>query len=473
MDHLGERYYSKKYPSVSKVELAEAYDNGDLSLDELKVLQYTAYKALTGGGIEEQQKKEGTQSTLLIKGAVTTVVGDKIKVNTKDEKGISIQSSINHLVKEQKITSQGLDKVGIRKIINYGLMKPEGGAIDKAAKESSLQEKSYSFIHLTFQEYLAGQYLFERMKGGNAEERAKVAQYIAEQRTEPRFLMMLKFMAGIVTSEGQDIDETESPNAKAEAQKLVNIFWDAVTCNVDGVLELGSETKIGLLMHLLSQAKVNGQLDQRIPNLKEMEQMIDILVLSDLSKWGNQLKESDYMSENIKSAIIETMKTGDASKSIEKVKEIIEGASTELKESAKAVVTSEVQTEFQTANDETKIRVTEIFNNLISRFTEQELKDSFTFFKETITNNANWKLTKSALGGMTKIVQQMKLISTQTEGLTEIFSQLIEDANLVKQTVDCLVNINKSTGSGELTKSVFEKIIELKGKMGAAYAIGL
>ena len=39
------------------------------------------------------------------------------------------------------------------------------------------------------------------------------------------------------------------------------MFWQAMTCNVDGVIELGVENKVTLMMHLLSQSKIDGKID--------------------------------------------------------------------------------------------------------------------------------------------------------------------------------------------------------------------
>ena len=39
------------------------------------------------------------------------------------------------------------------------------------------------------------------------------------------------------------------------------MFWQGMTCNVDGVIELGVENKVTLMMHLLSQSKIDGKID--------------------------------------------------------------------------------------------------------------------------------------------------------------------------------------------------------------------
>ena len=52
--------------------------------------------------------------------------------------------------------------------------------------------------------------------------------------------MTLKFMAGIVTSTSEKNNE------------IVYMFWQAMTCNVDGIIELGVGNKVNLMMHMLS-----------------------------------------------------------------------------------------------------------------------------------------------------------------------------------------------------------------------------
>ncbi|WP_230455919.1 hypothetical protein [Rickettsia rickettsii] len=97
--------------------------------------------------------------------------------------------------------------------------------------------------------------------------------------------MTLKFLAGMVSNENN--------------QELIAIFWKAVTCNVDRILELGIERKIILLMHLLAQSNINGKFDSRIPNLKQILYLIDEVVLKDITGWEQHIIDSGYLSEAI------------------------------------------------------------------------------------------------------------------------------------------------------------------------------
>ncbi|CEO17780.1 hypothetical protein RMONA_07140 [Rickettsia monacensis] len=147
----------------------------------------------------------------------------------------------------------------------------------------SIINLNHQFIHLTFQEYLAACYLKNQLADNNT--KYKTASFIGEHRNEPKYLMTLKFLAGIVNNDSN--------------QELTEIFWEAVTCNVDGILELEIERKIILLMHLLTQSKINGKFDNRILNLKQIQNLIDDTVLKDITIWEQHIIESGYLSEDI------------------------------------------------------------------------------------------------------------------------------------------------------------------------------
>lgn len=118
------------------------------------------------------------------------------------------------------------------------LMVKESDNIAKWITEIYSANKIHYFAHLTFQEYFTAYKLYEELKtvGGEGN---KAAELIAQHRNEPRYLMTLKFLAGIVSQD-------ESPEGTIALQR----YWEAVTCNVDGVLELGIERKVTLLMNL-------------------------------------------------------------------------------------------------------------------------------------------------------------------------------------------------------------------------------
>jgi len=128
VNHLGFRYYSKL---GSDHELVSKWRGNKISLDELRVLQHIAYKAMTGGGIKVPEGKR--LETLIIKGM--TKKGD-----TED---ISIQSSINYLSNELKNNMLTIDKV-----YKYGLLKSEGIFNPKRLSRKSLLREICNFTTL-------------------------------------------------------------------------------------------------------------------------------------------------------------------------------------------------------------------------------------------------------------------------------------------------------------------------------------
>lgn len=87
--------------------------------------------------------------------------------------------------------------------------------------------------------------------------------------------MILKLLAGLVR--------------KSEDKELVQRFWEAVSCNVEGILELGVASKVGLLMHLLAQGKIKGELDTRIPNREKLQKLVDDELVENLARWQDQI----------------------------------------------------------------------------------------------------------------------------------------------------------------------------------------
>ena len=183
---------------------------------------------------------------------------------------------------ERKLVEDKKDTLDIDEVIEQGLLKREG--------------INYQFIHLTFQEFLAALRLKNQLLDNHTKN--EKAAFIGEHRNDPKYLMTLKFLAGIVNND--------------DNQELIEIFWEAITCNVNGILELGIERKIILLMHLLAQSKINGKFDNRIPNLTQIQNLIDDIVLKDITIWEQHIIDSGYLSEKIIKTVNEKLQNKEA-----------------------------------------------------------------------------------------------------------------------------------------------------------------
>ncbi|WP_231288740.1 hypothetical protein [Rickettsia rhipicephali] len=61
-------------------------------------------------------------------------------------------------------------------------------------------------------------------------------------------------------------------------------------------------------MHLLAQSKINGNFNSRIPYLKQIQELIDEIVLKDITDWEQHIIDSGYLSEKIAKLINEKLR---------------------------------------------------------------------------------------------------------------------------------------------------------------------
>lgn len=177
--------------------------------------------------------------------------------------------------------------ISLREIYNFGLLRTEANT-----KGRALLDKTYLFIHPNLQQFLIAQLLINRLASKSNEISSNTAEFIAQHRNEPKYLMTLQFMVGLV--------QTQS--------SLVAIkFWEAIVCNVNGLLELGTEYKATLLMNLLRQAGTNKETSYFIPHREAMVNFIDNSVIKgteDFLRWGDTIKATGYLSENMLNYIL-------------------------------------------------------------------------------------------------------------------------------------------------------------------------
>jgi len=324
---------------VKKSLPASQWKGGALYLDELRVLKHIAFKRMTDGDSWQRSKPQ-------------------IFPGTDDEDGISIQSSINYL---SETLNQQMPT--ITQVVKFGLLKSEGVSLKESSLgETDLTKLNFSFTHFSFQEFLTARYFAEMMNENNPPPQHLI-NFITRHRNEPRYLMTFKFLAGILSS------------AKGEkAEQNIKIFWDAVMCNTDGVLELGVETKISLLMHLFRQIRKGDKIDKRIPHLDEAINLIDGVVLGDLSVWKTQLRESDYTSDNIREGLIEYFVNGKVNWLNEK--------SLKLKKQINPNLNHRERDGHTTNLDD----IIDIIGKMIPKFSETEVEDIFCKGFELLKN---------------------------------------------------------------------------------------
>jgi HEAT repeat protein len=309
-------------------------------------------------------------------------------------------------------------------IIKYGLLNVENtnGSVDPLKQD-------HKFIHLSFQEYMLAHYLKTRLLKGTELEVQETAQFIGGHRNEPKYLLTLKLMAGLVSAE-QDVATNNS--SLSTTFPIVTRFWDAVTCNVDGVLEFGLETKISLLMHLLAQGKRNEKFltqeesewkfDSRNPHLPTLTTLIDEIVLKNIANWGEHIIQSGYLSEAITNHLNAVFR------------EAQEAKAQELKTSM------------------------EVISNLARRSEFGGRENIFKQLLQIIKQTENWQIKKLGL---------QKLEQIMDRSISEVFLQdclaaivpLLEDENFSNDVSDLFPNIIKA--APELMGEVFDLLSPL------------
>lgn len=185
-------------------------------------------------------------------------------------------NSINIISEKYNLDLQTIYKLGLLRIAVY----------NSDYESNDIEKHKHTFARLSIQDYLSALLLKDRLESNDEVVFTEASNFIAEHRSESKFLTILKFVAELISKES-NIDS-------------LTRFWEAVTCNIDGVLELGADKKVSLLMKLLGCAKIKGQIDTRIPNLQKIIEFIDKIILPDIFKWSKAIKESGYLSESMR-----------------------------------------------------------------------------------------------------------------------------------------------------------------------------
>jgi HEAT repeat protein len=307
-------------------------------------------------------------------------------------------------------------------VIKYGLLKVE----NTNGNENPLKQ-DHAFIHLSFQEYMTAHLLKEQLLSENEGILREATQFIAEHRNEPKYQMTLKLLAGLVSAE-QGVATLSTP------PPVVTRFWNAVTCNVDGFLELGLESKITLLMHLLAQSKRDGQIDSRNPHFLPLTALIDEVVLRDITSWGEPIIQSTYLSEPI----------------VDNLKGILSGAITEM--STVADSKAEVNEESTQTKEDQEINIQhlkvamEIIVNFVNR-SEFGGRESVSHDLLYIVKHTNyWQMRKLGLKKLEQIIDQ-NIPEAFLEDCLATSIPLLKEGSAANDACNLLVKIIKTVPS--------------------------
>ncbi len=360
-----------------------------------------------------------------------------------------------------KVIRDNLGILNLEKIIKYGLLKPEGDGQD-------ITKLNHQFAHLTFQEYLTADLLREQLLTEDKAQLQKTAQFIGEHRNEPKYLMTLKFLAGMVSDEEGRGAQVASSSSRAPSS-LLRRFWETVTCNVDGVLELGVETKVKTLMHLLGQSKIRGELPSGLPNREKIIDFVDGIILKNIAQWEQEIIQSGYLSR----ALVKRVQLLVTQAGVPSASEVLEAKKQADKSQQLSVSTQqeseEKKEEKEKASSQKTINVQqlkaalEIMTSLADR---PEFKGRRVVVKQLmaiLSNSPDWKIKKFSIQKLGQLMDEEMLTKRALrQKILNTLTTFFRDDNLGNVMKDTLVKLAKisPTGASEVL-SLLDPLFEI------------
>ena len=149
------------------------------------------------------------------------------------------------LLSDNIVTDSLIGDATLKSIEDFGLLKKEESGF-------SVSGVSYGFIHLSFMEYLSATYILESFIKGDNEAR-EIANYLASQRYNSKYFMILKFLSGAISNYYMESLGTENEEG---ASSVLLSFCEIIVCNLTGLIVIGSARKAGLYVKLMGQLDV-------------------------------------------------------------------------------------------------------------------------------------------------------------------------------------------------------------------------
>lgn len=303
---------------------------------------------------------------------------------------------------------------------------------DKINDSGDLIKQNHKFINVGFIEYLGAVVLLEKLRSDQEAEYKEAAQIIADNRNDPKYLELLEFIAGMMS------------NGENQSEIAITRFWEAVSCNIDGVLEFGMDRKVTLLMNLLVKTKI----DSRIPNLNEMIEFIDNFIMQDFSRYKHLIEESGYLSKRMEKHIWEALE-----KNIHNTESFSKSFLTKSFTPTDDMELAPLQPNIN--------EIIEISGMFLNRFDNGKLFDILMQYLEHSQDLETIKLSMNVIG---KIIKSsgIKLYPQNTEELLLHIGRFVDNdilkSNAIK-VLEALIYINR--GSEEEIAIILRKLIPL------------
>lgn len=403
------------------------------------------------------------------------IIVEKKNLNPSDEeiqaKIVNVMQKIAYMkfVEKTELSGANIKQVlsnhdlNLEDISKLGLLK-EVGKISQAVRKNSHRRvhndksvndnpdnKVYDFIHQSVLEYLAACEFRDLLSLPKENKEAREAsEFIAAHKHEFKYLMFLKFLAGILSTGDNEL--------------AIQRFWEAVVCNVNNILKIGIEADIKLLPHLLSQAYVLEEdeklvPDSRIPNLEAIITMLDHVIIKDLFTYGKVIAESGYLSVEIYQYFINILQQINPATMARSRTDSID-----LKGSAESLEMLEIENlslkflhekeksspynryKSMDNNDALVKLVMQIFSSLLCKLDNQEV---FNYLLDKLNINQPWRIKEAAIESIVKIIK---------------YQHIDMDSDLIKR-FEALLSVNQ-----ESDEDVIDQLSEHKLTRAVEYA---
>ena len=193
---------------------------------------------------------------------------DSLAFNGMESKSIILRPKLLRIASNESDRSlkshPHLLNIGILKSLDY---KPIGTRIEA--------DKNHYFVHLSFQEYFAAQYLIKALNGAD-DQKKKAIDFIKRLKYNQRFELVFTFASGLL------IDSDD--------KQYINLFWDAI---LGEPLDLIGIRHVQLVIACIEETNCNRGLPRFNESIKSIIQWIEYFIS----------KESDHRYMTLKASL--------------------------------------------------------------------------------------------------------------------------------------------------------------------------
>ena len=188
------------------------------------------------------------------------------------------------------------------KIREYGLLKADVAGCE-------VNRAPHLFIHKTFLEYNCAMHMFHALDGGG-DVASKMAGFLSLHRHDIGYLVTLQFLSGSVSNHYMKALESKDTEKISKAESLLLLFWETMSSNACGIIELGEDQKVCLWIDLILQShpKAISFMNEKMHTIPRF---IDHTICLNIFAWGDYLIKNGFLTVGIRDKIIYSLESED------------------------------------------------------------------------------------------------------------------------------------------------------------------